>query len=106
LGNASLDVQIDSGSNLGDKLVVLRNPGSNAIAGTFANLPEGKILVAGGRLWRISYTGAPTGHDIVLTGEEWVITITHIQLASDGSIIVTGSAEPNRTVVLARIFHS
>jgi hypothetical protein len=63
-------------------------------------VPEGKTLVAGGRLWRISYTGALTGHDIVLTGEERVITCDHIQHASNGLVTVTGSADPNRTLIL------
>jgi autotransporter-associated beta strand protein len=52
---------------VGDTFRIIDNTGnSNAIAGTFAGLPEGAEFYEDAQWWRISYTGG-TGNDVVLT---------------------------------------
>lgn len=57
-----------------DKFVVLANDGSDAISGTFAGLPEGAIVSAGSRFFKISYTGG-TGNDVELTALVPTVTL-------------------------------
>lgn len=50
----------------GTTYAILNNDGGDAIVGTFAGLPEGTVLTANARNFRISYAGG-TGNDITLT---------------------------------------
>jgi len=50
----------------GDTFVLIDNDSTDAIIGTFAGLPEGTLLSASDRVFRISYTGG-TGNDVQLT---------------------------------------
>ncbi|HEV7402118.1 MAG TPA: autotransporter-associated beta strand repeat-containing protein [Chthoniobacteraceae bacterium] len=51
----------------GDKIVLIDNQGGNGITGTFAGLPEGTVINAGGsHFFQISYHGG-NGHDVELT---------------------------------------
>lgn len=51
---------------LGQEFRILDNDGADPIVGTFAGLPEGTLISAGGYEFQISYVGG-TGNDIVLT---------------------------------------
>jgi autotransporter-associated beta strand protein len=51
---------------IGTAITLIDNDGSDPVTGTFANLPQGATLLAGGQLFRISYTGG-NGNDVVLT---------------------------------------
>jgi len=51
---------------LGDTFVVVTNDGTDAVAGTFAGLPEGATATFNGVPLRISYVGG-SGNDITLT---------------------------------------
>ena len=69
LGNAALTLAGGAaGVQLGDALVMIENDGSDAIAGTFAGLPEGATINGGpGNFnYTISYIGG-TGNDVVLS---------------------------------------
>jgi hypothetical protein len=50
----------------GRTYLLIDNDGTDPIAGTFTNAPEGGFVVAGGQIFRITYTGG-TGNDIVAT---------------------------------------
>jgi autotransporter-associated beta strand protein len=50
----------------GAAITLIDNDGTDAVAGTFANLPQGASLTVGGQSFTISYTGG-TGNDVVLT---------------------------------------
>jgi autotransporter-associated beta strand protein len=50
----------------GSTFRVVDNSSSNAVNGTFANLPQNAEFYEDGQWWRISYTGG-TGNDVVLT---------------------------------------
>jgi hypothetical protein len=58
--------------NLGTSLVpgatftIIENDGTDAVDGIFAGLPEGKIFVADGHAFSISYRGG-SGNDVTLT---------------------------------------
>jgi hypothetical protein len=69
LGGASLSY---SGSALnfpvGQSITLIENDGSDAVQGTFADLPEGGSVAIGGTLFQISYVGG-TGNDVVLTAQ-------------------------------------
>jgi len=51
------------------QFVILSNDGGDAVTGTFAGLPEGAGILAGGNELRVSYLGidGSTGNDVVLT---------------------------------------
>jgi len=51
---------------LGQVFTALNNTAATAIAGTFHNLPEGKILIVNGSNLQASYTGGD-GNDLTLT---------------------------------------
>ncbi len=49
----------------GQQFVIVNNDGADAVAGMFAGLPEGAVVSAGPRRFRITYAGG-TGNDVVL----------------------------------------
>jgi hypothetical protein len=51
----------------GTPFTILRNTGSGAITGTFAGMPQGASVTAGGATFQISYKGGTSGRDVVLT---------------------------------------
>jgi hypothetical protein len=70
-GGATLDVSLNYTPQLGDRIFLLLNDGTDAIAGTFAGLPEGGTLVVGGVTFQASYTAngdsGTVGNDFALT---------------------------------------
>ena len=64
---ASLDLSFIGGSRpaIGSKFRIIDNDGSDPVAGTFAGLPQGAKLYAGGSAFTINYHGG-TGNDVVL----------------------------------------
>jgi fibronectin-binding autotransporter adhesin len=50
----------------GQTFVLIDNDGTDAVTGTFAGLPQGATVTAGGIQYLISYTGG-TGNDVTLT---------------------------------------
>jgi autotransporter-associated beta strand protein/YD repeat-containing protein len=50
----------------GDQIVLINNDGTDAVTGTFNNLPEGSAVVVNGVTYVLSYHGG-TGNDVVLT---------------------------------------
>ncbi|MFI5428593.1 Ig-like domain-containing protein [Aeromicrobium sp. UC242_57] len=52
--------------SVGDSFTIVDNDGSDAVSGTFADLPEGAYLIVDGARLQISYVGG-SGNDIVLT---------------------------------------
>jgi hypothetical protein len=50
---------------VGTIYTLIANDGTDAVVGTFAGLPEGKIFTANGQLWQISYVGGD-GNDVTL----------------------------------------
>ena len=52
-----------------EELVIINNDGTDAVEGTFENLPEGGEINALGQLFSVSYQGG-TGNDVVLTALE------------------------------------
>jgi hypothetical protein len=67
LGGA-LTLSVASGftPHLGDRFTIIRNQGSNPVAGTFTGLLEGSLVWAGTYGFTISYAGGD-GNDVVLT---------------------------------------
>jgi len=50
---------------VGTVYTLIANDGTDAVVGTFAGLPQGKIFTANGQRWQISYTGGD-GNDVTL----------------------------------------
>jgi hypothetical protein len=84
---------------LGDTFVILDNDGTDAVAGTFAGLPEGATLTASGQAYWISYAGG-TGNDVVLTrGVPSVPRVAAVQVGD-------GSAQRSRVASLRVAFNT
>jgi len=67
INGASLYVSVPSGvPSVGQAFTIIDNDGSDAVNGTFANLPEGSRINAAGYAFRVSYHGGD-GNDVVLT---------------------------------------
>jgi autotransporter-associated beta strand protein len=66
LGNAQLAVTLGFVPVVGQTYTILANDGSDAVDGTFLNLPQNGYVNVNGRHLRISYAGG-TGNDVVLT---------------------------------------
>jgi fibronectin-binding autotransporter adhesin len=65
LGNASLTVILGYTPALGDRFVIINNPGNDAVNGTFYGLPEGTTFTVGGALFSVIYDGGD-GNDVVI----------------------------------------
>jgi fibronectin-binding autotransporter adhesin len=65
-GVASLNVTLGFTPLAGTAFTIVNNTSGNQISGTFAGLPEGKVFVASGTTFQITYVGGD-GNDIVLT---------------------------------------
>ncbi|MFO0866899.1 MAG: autotransporter-associated beta strand repeat-containing protein [Gemmataceae bacterium] len=65
-GIASLNVSLDFTPSAGTAFTIVNNTGGSQVSGTFAGMPEGKVFVAGGATFQITYVGGD-GNDIVLT---------------------------------------
>ncbi|MEQ1862971.1 MAG: hypothetical protein ABMA13_23870, partial [Chthoniobacteraceae bacterium] len=57
-----------------DSFVLIENDDIDAVAGAFANLPEGAVFQADGTYFKISYEGGD-GNDVVLTALVPVVSI-------------------------------
>jgi len=66
LGNSVLDYRPAAQEFPRDKVIIIRNEGSQPINGTFAGLPEGATFTANGGIYRINYHGG-TGGDVIVT---------------------------------------
>jgi hypothetical protein len=67
LGNPTLEVTLVSGTpTAGQTFKLIDNDGTDAVSGTFGNLPEGATLIINGYIFTISYHGGD-GNDVVLT---------------------------------------
>ncbi len=67
LGGAALNASLSGfTSAVGNTYTIIDNDGTDAIIGTFANLPERSSLTIGANTFTISYRGG-TGNDVVLT---------------------------------------
>src|SRR5205823_1153263 len=75
----------------GDRFTILNNDASEAIVGTFAGLPNGAFLTAGGLQFRITYA------DIFLNDVVLSVTNTALRLAAVtvGSGNLNGAIDPN-----------
>jgi len=67
--------------------VIINNDGTDAIAGTFAGLPEGATFTVGSSQFRISYVGG-SGNDVVLTA----LAATASNLTSSMNPTVSGQS--------------
>ena len=70
---------------LGNQVTLIDNQGSNAVSGTFNDLPEGAPLTLNGQEWVISYQGGD-GNDVVLTRERFVPPATGPMVAEPFSL--------------------
>jgi autotransporter-associated beta strand protein len=74
VANAKISLSVGTFQpNDGDLFFILTNDGTDAVAGTFNNLPEGALFSLGGQQWQITYTGdsangtfAGTGNDVAI----------------------------------------
>lgn len=68
LGGATLDTKLinDFKPKSGDAFTIIDNDGTDAITGTFKDLPEGTTFTIDGTVFKISYVGGD-GNDVVLT---------------------------------------
>ena len=69
LADATLNVTLGSDftPTAGDTYTIVKNTGSSAITGTFANLPEGSRVTVSGQQFTISYAGGTGDNSVVLT---------------------------------------
>lgn len=69
INDAALNVvELDEQSRSGQRFILIENDGQDPVAGQFAGLPEGAVIVMPDRAkLQISYQGGPGGNDVVLT---------------------------------------
>jgi hypothetical protein len=96
LGGA-LNLSVDHAPAVGDTFTILDNAGTGATQGTFAGLPQGATVTAGGTTFTISYAGG-TGNDVVLTAT----TVTGPRVAAVG--VNAGSAQRSMVTSLQVTF--
>ena len=99
LGGATLHVTVGAGFAPveGDRLTIINNDGSEAISGTFAGLPNGSLLSAGGLQFRILYS------DIFLNDVVLVVTNTVLTPGEDPTVQTgngNGEIEPGECNLL------
>jgi hypothetical protein len=92
LGGATLSVSLDPANLPHAPLVIIANNGGSAVAGTFADLPQGARFSVGTLLFMIDYNGG-NGNDVVLTPIIPTVTPPANQTAVEGasSSIALGS---------------
>lgn len=66
LGGATLSATLGFAPAPGDNFVIINNDDVDAVAGTFAGLPQGAALLISGSRFHISYSGGD-GNDVVLS---------------------------------------
>ncbi|HEX4612730.1 MAG TPA: putative Ig domain-containing protein, partial [Urbifossiella sp.] len=105
LGGAALDLAAPFAATPGNTFTIVSS--AAPIVGTFAGLPEGAIVTAGGQSFSITYAGGPAGHSVVLTrvaATAPAITTTPLTLtfytgrSEDVAITATGAPAPTFTV--------
>lgn len=96
IGNVQLDLRPTNNIALGTSFLVLTSGATNAISGTFAGLPEGAIVQAGGQYFTITYTGG-TGNDVVITRLNPPATFSTITLSGSNAVQLSGTGGSNLT---------
>lgn len=66
LGGSTLSGTLGFTSAVGDVFRIIDNDGTDAVIGTFLNLPEGSFFFIGAVKFQVSYVGG-TGNDVILT---------------------------------------
>ena len=97
---ATLVLEINYAAAIGDVLVLAT--AGNPITNTFAGLPEGATLLAGGVTWQISYA-ANAGKRITLTAQNTAPaapTISGITRLGNGNIRIDGLGATNIPITL------
>jgi autotransporter-associated beta strand protein len=93
LGSPFLHVNLGYMPAVGDTFVIINNDGTDAVAGTFASLPDGASLTASNATLRINYSGG-TGNDVVLTVTN-VVSVEPLRFTSvvktDTNVVLTWS---------------
>jgi hypothetical protein len=92
LGGATLTVLPGFAPAGGDRFTIIGNDGADPVAGTFAGLPNGARLTAGGRAFVIRYDGGD-GNDVVLVAAGAPSAVTGLASGVSG-----GAAALNGTV--------
>jgi uncharacterized repeat protein (TIGR01451 family) len=93
LGGATLSVALGFAPPPFSTFTIINNDSTDAVIGTFAGLPQGARLTAGGVAFSISYTGG-TGNDVVLTSLPLPPTATADAGATafGGTVVLTPAA--------------
>ena len=88
LGQATLNLSLNTSLTVGDKFTLLDNTGSAPITGTFKNLAEGATFHVAATTFSISYVGGASGNDVVLTV---IATPTNVFVDGMGNLVVADS---------------
>ncbi|MEQ9689680.1 MAG: autotransporter-associated beta strand repeat-containing protein, partial [Bauldia litoralis] len=100
LAGATLDGELINGfaPAAGTAFTIIDNDGSDAVAGTFAGLSEGSIVVFDQRQFSVTYKGGD-GNDVVLTALQTVITgngkknVVNADTTVKGQLLPTDAAD-------------
>lgn len=76
INGATLALDVSELPDDRDSFVLIDNDDTDAITGTFADLPEGAVFQADGTYFKISYTGGDDSNDVTLTALVPRVTIT------------------------------
>ena len=103
LGNASLNLNNSRTANDNGALMLIQNDGTDAVSGTFLNLPEGTAVTAGGVTYQITYRYDAatqqygTGNDVALTSLPVAPADVAAAAASAGEIDLSWADNANET---------
>src|SRR5262249_43411715 len=86
-GSLNLSLAPGYSASPGDTYTIISNTSGSPVIGTFAGLPEGATLQAGGQLFQITYQGGADQQDVVLTH---ILAQTVSVTASPGQVPGTG----------------
>ena len=90
LGNAILSLSSTFAGSAGAVFVIIDNQSLSSVIGTFAGLPEGAVVSAGGQAYKISYAGG-TGNDVTLTVLPTVTLNTSNLTITTPTLTITGT---------------
>ena len=90
--NLVLSVGSGFATSNGTVYTIIGNSTGQPTTGTFANLPQGATVTAGGQSFVISYTGGSSGHDVTLTATTSTPTPTGPTIASTAAVYATAKS--------------
>jgi subtilisin-like proprotein convertase family protein len=103
LGGATLHVSGSYAPAQNDSLIIISNDGAEPVLGTFAGLPDGAPVMAGGNEYRIRYNAGGNDVRLVYTNSPAVLTGTFLVSGGNGDFVLDPGECVNFTMIVSNI---